>query len=136
VSWVVLRLGVDEKSIVVIFLYTVCPIVPSKFLVTRTSRKNKAAFLSLSFVKLMFWWIPFRRFGNSRSSCFPCGHTTKVLSMYLHQRAALFTAVLVVLCSKSSTTSTSLPLLAPGESYGHSVLLLVKPTDMKKICGC
>jgi hypothetical protein len=112
------------------------PIVPSKFLVTRTSRKGKAALSFLSIVKLMFWWIPFRRFGNSCSSYFPCRHTTEVLSMYLHQRIALFTAVLVALCSKSSTASTSLPLPAPGESYGLSVLLLVKSTDMNNKCGC
>jgi len=81
-SWLVLRCGVDEKSIIVIFLCTVWPIVPSKFLVTRTSRKGKAAFSFLSIVKLMFWWTTFRRFGNSCSSCFPCRHTTEVLSVY------------------------------------------------------
>jgi hypothetical protein len=132
----VFRRGVDEKSILVIFLCTVWPIVPSKFLVTRTSRKCKAAFSSLSIVKLMFWWTSFRRFGNSCSYCFPCRHTTEVFSMYLHQRIALFTAVLVAVCSKSSTASTNLPLPAPRESYGLSVLLLVKPTDMKNVCGC
>jgi len=134
-SWVVLGLGVDEKSIIVIFLYTVCPVVPSKFMVTSTSRKGKAAFLP-SIVKLMFWWIPFRSTGNSFSACFSCGHTLKVLSMYLFQPFTLFTAVLVALCSKSSTTATGLPLPTPGKSHGHSILLLVKPTDMKKIRSC
>lgn len=66
-------------------------------LVTRTSRKGKTPFFSISIVNLIFLCIPFRCFRNSCNISFPSSYTTKVSSMFLYQWVSLFIAVLMSL---------------------------------------
>lgn len=91
----------------------------SSCLLTRMSSKDYDLLFLMSIANLMFWWMLIRKSKNFWSSSPPCGHNTKVSSVYLNQCVSLQCAVLSASSSKCSiqkcviTRASGKPMAAP-----------------------